>query len=299
MNTRKESKWMTLLVLCTVLISFTAASYAQDEVSTKIVGFVKAPMGSGYYYYSVPFKQIGDDEQIIFLNADYDNDGTLDGFSEGTFSDQNFSEGDKIFKFDPTTGSFLASITFKSLSGKTGWFKSIPFPPFYQLSETAFTAGEGFVVQFANPPAEGGETYMLGEVNDQPLEIPISQGYNILGNPYPSNLFIGDAFQIDPDNDAISPTAGTGNTPLADPSGDVIWTGFNSATGSWQNKAMYWDKPTDNPDVGAKWYKSVPYPPFYVEIQSTDSAWILSPGTACMYSAKNGFIWKLESPVSE
>ena len=301
MNSRKQSKWMTLLVLCTVFISLAGVSHAQDEVSTKIVGFVKAPIQEGYIYYSVPFKNIGDDEQIIFLNADVDNDGILDGFSEGTFSDQNFSTGDKIYKFDPAVGSFKYPVEFKTVSTKTGWYEPIGFPPFTRLTSMAFSAGEGFVVKYANPPSGGGETYMLGEVNDQTVEIPMNAGYNVIGNPFPSNMLISDAFVVDPDCDSISPTPGTGSTPFAAPiNGDVILTGYNPDTNSWQYRAVLWDNP-GTPAADAQWYYAIGFPPFYRAITAdTDmDKWTLKPGKAYMYKAQNGFIWKVDSPVAE
>lgn len=300
MNKRKQSLWTTFMAALAVLCVSVGAVHAQDEVSTKIVGFVKAPIGEGYYFYSVPFKQIGDDEQILFLNADYDNDGTIDGFSSGTFSDQNFATGDQIYKFNTSSGSFNPPVTFKTVGTKTGWFESIPFPPFNRLTSMAFTAGEGFVVKYANPPAQG-ETYMLGEVNDQAVEIPISAGYNVVGNPFPTNLHIADAFAVDPDNDAISPTPGTGTTPFAEPKGDVISTGYNPDTNSWLFDAYLWDNPA-TPESDAQWYIPLPFPPFRRTITDDSVAnpdkWILKPGQAYIYKAKEGFIWRIESPVS-
>ncbi len=301
MNTRKESKWMSLLVLCTFFVSLAPVVNAQDEVSTKIVGFVKAPMGQGYYYYSVPFKNIGDDEQIIFLNADYNDDGVLDGYSEGTFSNQNFSTGDKIFKFNPATGSFRPAITFRTVNLKTGWFESTPIPPFFaKLTDVGFSAGEGFAVQYANPPAEGGETYMLGEVNDETVEIPINPGFNVIGNPFPSNLLISDAFVVDPSDATISPTPGNGVAPFSPINGDVIMTGFNPATNSWQYRAVFWDNP-NTPAADGKWYYATPFPPLFAKEITTDTdleKWTLQPGKAYLYKAQNGFIWKVDSPVA-
>ncbi|MDX9701995.1 MAG: hypothetical protein RBU23_03015 [Candidatus Auribacterota bacterium] len=300
MNTRKESKWMSLLVLCTFFVSLAPVVNAQDEVSTKIVGFVKAPMGQGYYYYSVPFKNIGDDEQIIFLNADYNDDGVLDGYSEGTFSNQNFSTGDKIYKFNPVNGSFQYPVEFKTVGTKTGWYEPIGFPPFTRLTSMAFTAGEGFVVQYANPPAEGGETYMLGEVNDETVEIPITAGFNVIGNPFPSNILISDAFVVDPDCDAISPTVGKGQLPFTQPiTGDEILTGYNPTTNSWANRAVLWDNP-NTPAADPIWCYAIGFPPFYRAITADTNLdrWTLKPGQAYMYNAKNAFIWKVDSPVA-
>jgi len=302
-----KSKAASLFGLTLFCAGFMFGSAQADEVSTKIVGFVKAPMGPGTYFYSIPFQDVGeiDETQLHFLNIDNDNDSVLDTFSPGLFSDENFSTGDSIRKLDKTTGRYGTAIIFRDTlfpgqPTRTGWCSQFPGTPFWVLSDESFQTGEGFLVEYSAGHAPGEELFFLGQVNEYEVEIPITAGYNLVGNPYPSAVSIADAFVEDPDNSSVNNmTAATGSyAPAQD--GDFIRTGYDPATTAWNTTAYYWDNTT----TGKGWYYQKPGLPFWFPVPTDPSnpdydKFLLEPTKGYLYYAQNAFIWKVESPVSE
>ena len=300
-----KNKFSAVFGLTLFWAGFMVGSAQADEVSTKIVGFVKAPMGPGKYFYSIPFQDVGeiDETQLHFVNVDNDNDGVLDTFSPGLFSDENFTVGDRISKFNKTTGRLSDLIIFRNTfypghPVKTGWCEQIVGTPFFQLSDMCFEAGEGFYVEFAEGHTPGEELFFLGQVNEYSIEIPITQGYNFIGNPYPAPMTLQQAF-FESDNETYNPTATTGQYYPDTSSGDTISLSYDPVQKSWLRRAVYWDKP----GVGKGWYYQKPGIPIWFLVPTDPSnpdygLFLLKPTEGYLYYAKNGFIWKVESPVS-
>lgn len=275
----------TAVGIAAVLLAMQSISQAADEVTTKVVGFVKAEKGQGFYFYSIPFKQIGAETQVHPLNQDIDNDGDLDGFAPGIFSDQNFGIGDSIRKFNPGTAGFLPPAIFKNVNNVIGWYEQVPPFGFFALSHLTLEDGEGFLVSFASVPDNDSDIFLLGEVNDQFVETPINSGYNLLGNPFPKSLTPNEAFN---DNDGVGymPTAGTSSNPLN--TGDFIRYEFNGST--WTKTIIYFNHQT----LGKGWYQQVPPFGFF-----QPATLVLEPGKAFLYYARNPFMWKQQSPLEE
>lgn len=301
-----KNKFSAVFGLTLFWAGFMVGSAQADEVSTKIVGFVKAPMGPGTYFYSIPFQDVGeiDDTQLHFVNIDTDNDGVLDTFSPGLFSDENFAVGDEIYKLDRETGRFTTIIKFgtTTIGAKIGWLYQRPGLPLWELSDLSFQTGEGFLVKFsAGNHVPGEELFFLGQVNEYAVEIPIIAGYNVIGNPYPVAISIAEAFVEDPANEGYNNmTAATGQYFPDTSTGDFIRTGYDSATGTWERLTIYWDKPGD----GKGWYYQKPGLPIWFPVPTDPtnpdySLFLLEPTRGYLYYAKQNFIWKVESPVSQ
>ncbi len=258
-----------------IIISAVQFASAQGEVSTKVVGFVKAPMGEGFYYYSVPFKKIGSDDTTTYVNKDDDNDGTPD--NDGFFSEENFQIGDIIRKFNPNTGTFSRTVVFRNEGGKLGWYEQMPPFGFWALTDMTFIQGEGFLVKFNTPPTSS-ETYLLGEVDENSVDVNMVTGYNLVGLPYPSSMTLIDAF-----DEAGGSTCGNSSNPVQ--SGDFIRADFNGS--SWSRTAIYFDGAS-----GKNWYEQMP--PFgFWEVSTVQ----LNPSKAYLYYAKDAFTWTIESPL--
>ena len=302
-----KNKVAALFGLTLFCAGFMVSSVHAGEVSTKIVGFVKAQIGPGNYFFSIPFQDVGeiDDTQLHFLNIDSDNDGTLDTFSPGLFSDENFSTGDAIRKFDKNTGRLTEYYVFRNTFSpgqptRTGWCTQPPGTPFWSLTDAYFEVGESFLVEFADANhVAGEELFFLGQVNEYNVEIPMPAGYKLIGLPYPSEMTIQEAFQ-EGDNDTYSPTACTGTMAPDTSTGDSIRLGYDSTTKAWLRMAVYWDKP----GTGKGWYYQPPGLPFWLLVPTDPAdanydAYLLKPSKGYLYYAKQGFIWQVESPVSE
>lgn len=287
MNVSKCTK-MSLTVTATLLIAWAGAAVAQ-EVSTKVVGFVKVPVqtgGSQTYLYSIPFQSIGQQDTKHYLNVDADNDGTYESASE-MFSGTHFQQGDLIKKFDRSSGRFerLAQYFDANVSQNlpiSGWYEQAP--PFFLWTPTSmyFSDGEGFIVQYATPLDETrGELFFLGEVEDVPSEIPIVAGYNVIGIPFPSNTKVVDAFTTSSSN----PTAGIQSDPFG--TGDFIKADYNGT--AFDRLFVYFDQ-----GAGPKWYEQKP--PFFFW-EETD--YEFSPTEVFLYYARNPFTWTVNSPIEE
>ena len=283
---RVHVKCFTCIMALIIIGIGSAPVYSADEVTTKVVGFVKADKDQGFFFYSIPFKEIGTQIQVHALNQDADNDGSLDGFSDGIFSDQNFSIDDRISKFNPTTGAFTPPAIFKDIGGVIGWYAQVPPFGFFELSDMTMQDGEGFLVTFAGaPPDNDSSLFLLGEVNEGEVTTPIESGYNLLGNPFPTGLVPDDTFN---DNDGVgfSPTAGTASDPIN--TGDFIRAEYNGAT--WTKTIVYFDHAT----LGKGWYQQVPPFGFF-----EPTTLVLEPGAAFLYFSRNPFTWKQKSPLTE
>lgn len=270
-----------------IIISAVQFVSAQGEVSTKVVGFVKANVsddgGSGqiYYFFSYPFKQLGNTAQLHPLNYDGDNDDTPDNDS---FFIRDFSEGDTIRKLDPLSGGWVNQVTLQYAdSGVYGWcYYKATRPRGWFLTDMTIENGEGFLVTFANPATTRNDLYFIGEVNEENVETPIAVGYNLLGNPTPSSVNVNDAFPSD---------LGAGFTPT---DGDFIRAQFDGE--NWIKQVQYYSTSVPSGTwSGPGWY-------YYKAIRPR--GWFVSdlelePGVGFLYHAESAFTWKIESPLDE
>lgn len=260
----------------------------QNEVSTKVVGFVKVDVpentGKVYFFYSIPFQEISATPRKHYLNVDANNDGTYEGASE-MFSTRHFTAGDEIRKFDPSQGTFTKTARFYNQSGTsypiTGWYQQLKPPYKWEPSPMYFEDGEGFVVKYITPPDTRGELFFLGEVKDTPVTKNISPGYNLISNPFPVKISVQDAFNAT----TGSPLAGTSIS-----NSDFIRSDFDPATGIWNRYLAYM-----NGSQGIKWYEQQKTPPYKWAVSTTE----LDPTEPFYYYSRSttNWTWTANSPL--
>ncbi|MEW6534505.1 MAG: hypothetical protein AB1454_02655 [Candidatus Auribacterota bacterium] len=286
MNRLKIYVVSCLVVAVSMFLS--ASIFAQQEVSTKVVGFVKVPVQTGtgqtLYFYSIPFQNIGEPVTKHYLNLDSDGNGVYESASE-MFSATHFAQGDFIRKFNRANGKFDRIAQFFNANPPSypiaGWYEQTPPFFFWTPSTMYFEDGEGFLAKYVSAPDTRNELFFLGEVKDVDVEIPIIAGYNLLGNPFPANITVNNAFNTT----TGSPTAGISSDPFG--TGDFIRAGYNGS--AWQRLIVYFDQGT-----GPKWFEQKP--PFFFWVESDLE---LKPTEAFLYYARTPFTWAAPSPLEE
>jgi len=296
-------------------------AFSQTEVSTQIVGFVRDVDNDGqvFRFMAIPFTKLGSDGlKIHYLNKDDNHDGVFEGLypsdSDAIFDTANFTDLDEIYKLDPVAGAYLRYARlyrtkpsgFMGTWSGEGWYEKTGV--FWKLSKMYFAEGEGFLVKYKTPPANlpshGKITNFIGEFTEGSEVItPIQTGYNLVGNPFPVNLHLSEAFVQEPDNSDTLPTAGTGGTnPPGTTPGDKI-SFYDNNLGAWKTYAVYFNHPTK----GLGWYAL--RTPFWYKITNNPNDtnnygptklkyddWYLKPGKAYLYYSKTPFFWKAKAP---
>jgi len=324
MRIDRFKKGLLLLAVPVIVVgAWIINVFSQTEVSTQIVGFVRDVDNDtqNYRFMSIPFMKLGSDGiKIHYLNKDDNGDGVFEGIhpsgTDAIFDAVNFSNLDEIYKLDSATGAYLKyARLYTSTTKPAGFMGTWSGPGWYEktgvlwkLTNMNFADGEGFLVKYTTPPASRPEhgklTNFIGEFGDSSTIItPIKTGFNLIGNPYPVNLHLSEAFIQEEDNDDTLPTAGYGgSTPPGTTPGDKIYF-YDNNLAIWRTYAVYFNHPTK----GIGWY--APKTPFWYKITNNPNDtsnygttklkyddWYLVPGKAYMYQSKTPFFWKAKAP---